>query len=211
MGGVNFDPQSAARIARVVRTVEAQGPRGPNTDTPISNPDASFWAKLNGEDTSNPGSYNWIAQNVVNGVLQAFSPTIQDNTNYSAADVYGSVGLPTGMYVLMSFCGYDSDGGYAIYNFAAAMPGTHFQVALTQSGGSAGANNSSVCSFTYTVKNLFGAGILSSTAISPGSSFARLYGEVLATAATTGWGHYALDGTFVLDWANEKIASGACS
>jgi hypothetical protein len=106
--GVNFDPTSAQRIANVVRDYE----RTEGLTLPLAtngNPIKSlFWVQLGGEDSTEPGNYNWIKQDIKNGTFQSSSPAISDSSNYSAEEANQISGL-TGLYVQLQFAGYDSD------------------------------------------------------------------------------------------------------
>ena len=158
-----FDAQSAARIAKVVRNAERTA--GASTPLPTINAGLSsyFWIKLGTEDPNNPGRYQWTKQdwNVTISGIGFKDSTLggtSDTTNYSARDANKTSGLK-GVIVEARFYGYDTNSPpNPVYLFGSAQSSPFIPVYVQVDGGSAGGTGGT-CSYTYTVTNLDGSAI----------------------------------------------------
>lgn len=83
--------------------------------------------------------------------------------------------------------------------------GTPF-VRVTSDGGSAGVNQTSPCTYTYTVKDITNTDTLGSAVALTGNGNGWRGLNIVLTAATYGAGYWD-DDTFVLLWVDEKPAS----
>lgn len=127
--GYIFDQQSARRIAAAVKAYEQRG-SSPKNQKSGDGGSEWFWAKLTGEDSSNPGSYKWDKSDIATGVLGAGNPT-HSETAYTATEINSLAGLSTGIYVIMRFAGYKS-AGVPAYLFV--CPRTGVPVKITSAG-----------------------------------------------------------------------------
>jgi hypothetical protein len=129
--GINFDQQSAKRIAKVVRDYERKIGAGTPRPSAVIPPPQRFWVQLQTESSENPGQYNWKKSDFVAAVFQDSSPLVQDNTHYSAHEVNETSGLST-EYVELTFSGYDTSTN-PVYLFTKVA--TMVTVAITSNTG----------------------------------------------------------------------------
>lgn len=85
--------------------------------------------------------------------------------------------------------------------------GRMFMVNLTQDGGSAG-DQSTQCSFTYTVTDIHGNQL--ATSATPNKQRPTI-GKMVSGDGLVGSGYFTASGAFVLQDANETLDTGACS
>jgi hypothetical protein len=166
---------------------------------------APFWARITGRTTAGSGAkwYSFVKQKYKNdGSLEddSFTGTL------NAYEVDNSLAT-NNTKVLMWFAAYDGSGN-PIYAFRNTTPRACFPVLVTQTGGSAG-DNSTACSYTYTVTDLNGNSLL--TGASPSKRRTSVGAYSAPSAGSYGLAFTEVDGTVKLYDANEVPVVEVCT
>jgi hypothetical protein len=160
-------------------------------------------------DTDNAdGTYDATEQQNSSGTFSDASTgrglVFDSGNNGNLYELNGVAGVPVGTYVVVHRVA-DVSGDPIWYFDSGWGVGTLFPVDLTQTGGVAG-DDTTKCSFTYTVDSLSGEELL--TAASP--AWARpAYGKMVA--GTNGVAYYNSAGTCILHQVDEVFDVAVCS